>query len=648
MVDIAQGNASAIHSAANSIPALVWITGPDRRCSFVNHAWIQYTGMTAGEDSLHVSWLESISPEDRDRFWAEYSRAFDRRETFRLDFRVRAADNAYHWFRVEGAPHSGPNGAFLGYIGYCFDVDDSKRAEQAWRENQNQLAGIIASAMDAIITIDESQHITMFNAAAERIFRCRAEEAIGQHLDRFIPERFRTAHREHIRFFARTNVTRRHMGMLGAISGLRADGEEFPIEASISQFQVGGQKLFTVILRDITTRRLAEEEMERLLASEKAERETAEAANRMKDEFLSTLSHELRTPLNAILGWAHLLRSGRFDPRTHASGLEAIERNAKAQSQLIEDLLDASRIVMGKIRLDLHVVDLRSAIESAVETARPAARAKGIQLQTILSHEAGPVSGDPNRLQQVFWNLLSNAVKFTPDAGLVEVRLESAGANARITVRDTGKGISADLLPYVFDRFRQGDASATRKHGGLGLGLAIARHLVELHGGTIRVESPGENQGATFTIEFPSAAGPWIADSKNFLGTNPLRGLRVVLVDDEPDFLRLLSLVLSNSGAEVVTCRTALEALSAVESLRPHLVITDIAMPDEDGYALIRKLRAGGSRMPAVAVTGFASGEERDRALSEGFQAFVPKPIDPDELILMLANLAAPRPAVTH
>ena len=414
--------------------------------AYLNRAWLTYAGLIPRQP-LQNMWLDCIHPDDRDRFWTAYSAAFDNLKSFGFEYRILGFDRKYRWFRMKAAPRVGANGVCLGYIGYCLDIDETRRAEQALQESQDQLAGIIASAMDAIITVDESQHVTMFNAAAEKIFRCRAEEALGQPLDRFIPERFRAAHREHIQFFGRTNVTRRDMGMLGAISGVRCDGEEFPIEASISQFEVAGQKFFTVILRDITRRKLAEQERERLLASEKTQREVAEAANRMKDEFLATVSHELRTPLNAILGWVHLLRSGHFDEPTAASGLEAIERNARAQSQLVEDLLDVSRIIMGKIRLDFRVVDLRSIIEAAVETIRPAAQAKGIQVGIILNSGTGPVWGDPNRLQQVLWNLLSNAVKFTSGGGRVEIRLEQVNSTARITVNDTGKGISADVSP---------------------------------------------------------------------------------------------------------------------------------------------------------------------------------------------------------
>jgi PAS domain S-box-containing protein len=535
----------------------------------------------------------------------------------------------------------------------------AEAAAEALREGREQMAGIIGSAMDAIITVDADLRITMFNAAAELIFGCSAEEAIGRPIDRFIPNRFRLAHRRHMVTFGQANITRRSMGSLGAISALRANGEEFPIEASISHVTAGGRKLYTVILRDITGRKHAEQEREELLRREREARMAAESASRLKDEFLATVSHELRTPLNAILGWARMLRTGRLDQVTADKALESVERNARAQAQIIEDILDVSRIITGKLKLEFRPIELRSVIESAMDTIRLAADVKGIRTSFIQDHVVGPVLGDPTRLQQVFWNLLSNSVKFTSGGGLIEVRLEQADSVARVVVRDTGRGINPEFLRYVFDRFRQADSSSTRKYGGLGLGLSIVRHIIELHGGTVEADSPGEGGGATFTVEMPLAVGCGrervqagrgdrrLADNEvpsGFICPRELGGLHILVVDDEPDTLQVVKTVLSNCGAEVTTCVSAQEALEAFDRSIPDLLISDIAMPGEDGFSLIRRLRArgpgSGGNIPAAALTAYARIEDRMQVLSAGFQMFVPKPVEPDELVDVVASLA--------
>jgi signal transduction histidine kinase len=398
---------------------------------------------------------------------------------------------------------------------------------------------------------------------------------------------------------------------------------------------------------EVAERRRAQEERELLLRRERQARAEAEAASRTKDEFLAMLSHELRTPLTAMLGWAHLLRCGKLDEATAARGLGVLERSTRAQSQIIGDLLDVSRITAGKLRLEPRPTELGPALEAAVDAVRPAAAAKGIRLEVELDGAAGPVLGDPTRLQQVFWNLLANAVKFTPEGGEVGVRLARGGGQAVVTVRDTGVGVRPDFLAHVFERFSQADASTTRRYGGLGLGLAIVRHLVELHGGTVTAESAGEGRGATFAVRLPALpARPAAADGG--AGRPPGRGaggLRVLVVDDEPNTREMLALVLSGCGAEVTTVASAREALEALPRVRPDVLISDLAMPGEDGYALIRRVRAlpaeEGGRVPAVALTAYALAEDRARALSAGFQLHLPKPVDPAELAAVVENLAA-------
>lgn len=382
----------------------------------------------------------------------------------------------------------------------------------------------------------------------------------------------------------------------------------------------------------------------------------AQEANRLKDEFLATLSHELRTPLNGILGWSQMLRQGNLNETASARALETIERNAKAQVQLINDLLDISRIIQGKLRLDVRPVDLVPVIEAAIESVRLAADAKSVRLQSILDPAASPVSGDPDRLQQVLWNLLSNAIKFTPKRGRVQIRLERINSHVEIIISDTGKGITPQFLPYVFERFRQADSSITRAHGGLGLGLAIVRSLVEMHGGTVHVASPGEGQGSTFTVKLPimivhgkpskeERVHPTAASDGSSLDTSlNLDGLRILAVDDEVDARDLLVTILQAHGAAVQVAASSEEALKILEQFQPQVLISDIGMPDEDGYGLIRRVRAlkpeQGGRVPALALTAYAREEDRRRSLLAGFQMHLPKPVNPDELIVVVASLA--------
>jgi signal transduction histidine kinase len=384
------------------------------------------------------------------------------------------------------------------------------------------------------------------------------------------------------------------------------------------------QRSAVALRQEVAERKAAEEERARMLIREQAARAEAEQANRTKDEFLATLSHELRTPLTAILGWSHLLRSGKFSEEHLGRALETIERNARSQSQLIDDLLDVSRIITGKLSLDVRPVELATIVEAAIDSMRPAADAKNIRFEVAVADGGCQVTGDANRLQQVVWNLFSNAVKFTPEGGRVEVRLARAGTNAQITIRDTGAGIEPHFLPIIFDRFRQADGSTTRKHGGLGLGLSIVRHLVELHGGTISVHSDGADQGSTFTVSLPlreTAAKPAAvaAAAEPYFGEGGLRaprqppsldGLRILLVDDEADTRDMLSTILAKCGAVVRGCGSADEAMTLVSEWRPDLLVSDIGMPHEDGYSLIRRLRprrarAAETAYPAAALSRF-------------------------------------------
>jgi PAS domain S-box-containing protein len=511
-------------------------------------------------------------------------------------------------------------------------------------ELSQMLAAIVESSDDAIIAKTLDGVITSWNRAAEHTFGYRGEEIIGKHISVLrVPD-----HQEdfvqildHIRRGERVShfETKR----------CTKDGRIIDVSLTVSPIRdargtiVGASK----IARDITERKRAEQERERLLAA-------AEAANRMKDEFLATLSHELRTPLNAIVGWVRILLSGKARAEDLQEGLAAIERNAQVQCQLVEDLLDISRISSGNLRLDVQRLQIAEVIEAALATVMPAANARDIRIHKVLDSLAGPVTGDFARLQQVIWNLLSNAVKFTPKGGRVQVLLERVNSHVEISVIDTGVGIRPEFLPHVFDRFRQADPSTTRRHTGLGLGLAIAKQLVEMHGGSIRAKSPGEGQGSTFTVmlpimvvhpEWPEAkkVPPKDAAAEDETGLEgALAGIRVLVVDDEQDAQQIIRRVLENCMAEVALASSAAEAMELIGRFRPDVIVSDIGMPNEDGYDLIRQVRANHSakQIPAAALTAFARTEDRKRALLAGFQTHIAKPVDPAELTAAVASLA--------
>jgi signal transduction histidine kinase/ActR/RegA family two-component response regulator len=444
-------------------------------------------------------------------------------------------------------------------------------------------------------------------------------------------------------------------------------GAEVPVLLNAVRREGSGGAVNDCILIPIRQRNQYEGEILRA-------KSVAEEASRAKDEFLALVSHELRTPLNAILGWAQIVRSEDLDADLMRSALETIERNAKAQAHLIEDILDFSRIISGKLRLEISQVDPAQVLVAALDVVRPGAEAKCIRLQPLVSPDAGLVSGDPHRLQQVLWNLLSNAVKFTPEGGQVQVRLERINSHVEITVTDTGQGIAPEFLPYVFDRFRQEDSSSTKRHGGLGLGLAISRQIVELHGGTIRVHSDGDGKGTTFTVELPIAilhppntgtsapaadkntsrsrhTAPEPTTKADFQVEQPtgvttpsLAGLHVLVVEDDQDSRELLWTVLTHRGAQVTAVGNARQALEEIQQSRPDFLISDIEMPGEDGYDLIRRVRALGEHQggltPAIAVTAQARSTDRMRALGAGFQTHLAKPIIADELVSLLAKLS--------
>ena len=549
------------------------------------------------------------------------------------------------FLRVTYRPELNEANETVGWIASLTDITESKRAEEGLR----LLASIVESTEDGIIGKDLNGIITSWNAAAERLYGYTAQEIIGKPMSVLVPS---DRPDEETQLQGRLNRGERidHYETLRVAK----DGREVPVSLTVSPIKDGNGNVIgsSKIARDITDRKRAEAERESLLQREHAARSQAEEANRVKDEFLATLSHELRTPLNAILGWASLFRGGQLSGKDADNAMEIIERNAKVQSQLIESVLDVSRIVSGKLQLDVRPLQLSAVIKAALDSIRPAADAKNMSVRVMTNSDEPLVFGDPNRLQQVVWNLLSNAVKFSPAGSEVTVKLQSDASEVHIVVKDSGQGIADHFLPHVFDRFRQADSSTTRKHGGLGLGLAIVRHLVELHGGSVTVESDGEGKGATFTVSLPAL--------RKDIGTNghsgaqldgvaeselTLAGLKILIVEDQPDARELLKEMLLTHDADVKAAVSAAEALDVVREWQPQVVVSDISMPDVDGYTFIRRLRELGpcGGIPAIAVTAHAHAEDRERALTAGFQSHLSKPVELSDLLLSIAQVTNPQ-----
>ncbi|HEY0099404.1 MAG TPA: ATP-binding protein [Pyrinomonadaceae bacterium] len=506
---------------------------------------------------------------------------------------------------------------------------------------------LLNTAPCGFLSFNDDGKIMLVNATLLNLLGYEPDELPGRHVESLLTVASRIFYQTHL-----FPLLKLHDRVEEVYFSLRAkDGAEIPVLVNAVRRERGGVFANECILMHMRQRNRYEDE---LLKTKRA----AEEATRAKDEFLAVVSHELRTPLNAILGWARMLQTGKLDERTGVRALDAIERNAESQNQLIGDLLDFSRIISGKIRLDVGRVDLASVVRASIDVVSPAADAKGISLQADLDPEAEAVSGDPERLQQVMWNLLSNAVKFTPQGGRVQVRLTRVDSSVEIAVSDTGEGIDAEFLPYVFERFRQADSATTRRQSGLGLGLAITKHLLELHGGTITAESSGEGQGSTFILRLPTigvhqperfsiTSGEWQSPASED-HTQPvelarLDGIHVLVVDDEGDARELLTAILTQSGATVTVASNVADALDKLHSLKPDLLLSDIEMANEDGYSLIRKVRVleegRGQRIPAIALTAHARSSDRSRAISQGFQLHISKPVEPAELVIAIVNL---------
>ena len=574
-------------------------------------------------------------------------------------WRVRK-DGSLFWANVVITPMWAPDGQLLGYAKVTRDLTQRRHHEEALRQSEERFRLLVEGVADyAIFMLDVNGKVATWNVGAQRIKGYAAPEIIGQHFSIFYPQD------------ARDSGWPDHELQVAAEQGrfvdegwrLRQDGTMLWANVTITALRDEAGRLmgFAKLTRDLTQAKrveaieLASQQREEILEAERNARMAAQHATRVKDEFLATLSHELRTPLSAILGWTQiLLRKGsEIPPHEHHRAIEVIDRNARAQVQLIDDLLDLSRIMTGKIRLDLRQLSLSEVVAAAIESARPSADAKGIRLQGLLDPTQTTVNADGARLQQLVWNLLTNAIKFTPRGGQVQVVVQRVNSHIELSVSDTGIGIPASFLARVFDRFSQKDSSTTRSFGGLGLGLAIAKQLAELHGGTIRVSSPGEGQGATFFVDLPlsivqieeeaARVHPTSQGAASELAELPrLDGVHAFIVDDEPDARELLQRVFQDQGAQVTAFSSAQALLDALRTTRPTVIVSDIGMPKMDGYQMMRSLRAleaRDDRVPALALTAFARSEDRKRSLVAGYQAHLAKPFDVAELVLVVANL---------
>ncbi|MEK6289213.1 MAG: PAS domain S-box protein [Acidobacteriota bacterium] len=686
-----------------------------QRINFVSEHVEKLLGYAVDEWlSTQNFWLSIVHPDDRERAAQEAAAIFGSRRGGTSRFRWVARDGRVVWVEAQSVVVCDDAENPIGMRGVTMDITERKRAEDAQRFLA-EASGLLASSLDYQTTLASVAklavpkladwcmvHIVTDNGKLRQLAVAHTDpakiEAAHELRRRYpldldspigVPNVFRTGRAE---FYPRIDQQKlelaagnpdlakilRAAGLqscmivplvarnrtLGTITLLTAESDRHYDQTDLALAEdlahrialaVDNARLYREAQEAVTAREEALRLHNELLDREHTAREEAETANRAKDEFLATVSHELRTPLNAILGWAHMLRANKLDQTTEDRALETIERNAKSQAQLIEDILDVSRIVTGKLRLDVRPVELVPVVEAALDSVRPAADAKDIRVEAILDPRAGPILGDPDRLQQIVWNLAANAVKFTPKGGRVEVSLTRVNSQVEIVVSDTGQGISAEFVPYVFDRFRQADATSTRRYGGLGLGLAIVRHLTEMHGGTVRAESDGEGMGATFTVTLPVMAAhvderdaervhPASGGSTSLESPPRLDGVRVLVVDDERDTREMLTVMIGQLGAEVKTCASSDEAISLLSEWSPDVIVSDIEMPDEDGYDLMRRLRRseannGSRQVPAVALTAYARIEDRLRALAAGYQMHIAKPAEPAELAAVIASL---------
>lgn len=641
-----------LREVTDMMPHLVWSTTADGTPEYLNRRWVEAVNV-AIEDLRDFGWKKLVHPDDQTRVLDTWESARKAGEVFAAEYRLRMADGSWRWHQCKIVPMRTESGKISKWVGTALDIAESRHAVEVLKASEERFRRLADSAPILIWISDTTKQCVWFNKLWLQFTGRSLDEEIasrwsaGVHPD----DRRRCAEMYDRQFDARNPFEleyrlRRH------------DGEyRWILDRGTPFYESGG--IFTGYIGgciDITERKEAEAQSKKSLKIERAAREETERIGRMKDEFLATLSHEMRTPLNAILGWASLLRRGSVTQQNLAQAIETIERNARTQAQLIEDLLDMSRILSGKLHLEVKQVCALKTVTQVLETLKPAIDARKIQIRTEHSGSTFPILGDPNRLQQIIWNLLSNAIKFTPPGGQVTIRVEKIESSVKIHVQDSGKGIPPDFLPFVFDRFRQLDSSSTRPHSGLGIGLSIVKQLVELHGGTVKASSDGENRGAVFTVHLPVAA-VWHAPAQEVApkpepepekqhANEPdaqLSGIEVLVVDDDPDACDLLREIMGGSGANVKTAMSAADALEVFAKRPPHLLISDIAMPGEDGCSLIERIRGfppeKGGHIPAIALTAFTRSHDRRRIILAGYQIHLAKPVDPMELLAIAARL---------
>jgi PAS domain S-box-containing protein len=698
---------SELRTLADSIPQLAWMADPEGHVFWYNRGWYEYIGTTV-DDNPGWSSPSVHDPEILPSVLQRWQQSLASGTPFQMEFPLRGRNGEFRWFLTRVNPLRDEAGRVIRWFGTNTDVDEVKRAEEALRDETRmldllnktgiaigstlKLDDLLQAVTDAATQLSGAQFGAFFyntvNEQGEGYTLYTLSGAPREAFDKFGQPRatpmFAATFRGEgptrsddvqadprygqlaphyglpkghlpVKSFLAAPVNSRTGEVLGGLFFGHPRAAAFSERTERIIMGIASQAAVAIDnARLYENLRRAADERECLLQAERAARSEAERVSIMKDEFLATLSHELRTPLSAILGWSQVLSSGKVEPSDMAQGLEAIQRNARAQTQLIEDLLDMSRIISGKVRLDVQWTDLANVVEAAADSVRPSADAKGILLRKIIDPRVGPVSGDPTRLQQIAWNLLSNAIKFTPKGGKVDIILERVNSHLELTVRDNGIGIKPEFLPQVFERFRQADASTTRSYGGLGLGLSIVKSLVELHGGTVQATSEGEGQGSTFIVNLPLAPiheadqreHPTTSRSSHAAQTAEidLSGVKVLVVDDEPDARTLIKRVLSQYRAEVETAGSADEGLQKLRTFAPSVLISDIGMPGRDGYQFIRDVRKlpadQGGKTPSVALTAFARSEDRTRAMMAGFQLHIAKPIEPQELVATVGSLA--------
>jgi PAS domain S-box-containing protein len=697
--DTLRQSEEVLRALANSIPQLAWMAQADGNIVWFNERWYEYTG-TRPEQMAGWGWQSVHDPEVLPMVLQRWNESIRTGNPFDMEFPIRGADGQFRWFLTRVNAVRDRLGHVVRWFGTNTDVDQVKRVQQALRDESNvlellnstgsalarqrDLRSLLQTVADATTGIsgarcgafichgsdsagepftltavagaatDEFAHFGHAAAAGDGVLRCDdvgADPRYGA-----VPPCCMAGGQPALRSYLAVPVVARSGEVLGR---LMFGHPEAGVFTERTERIIGGIAAQAAVAIDNTrlyeAAQRAAEERKDLLESERLARAEAERTSQMKDEFLATLSHELRTPLSAILGWAQVLRRGTRDTADLQRGLQTIERNARAQAQLIEDLLDMSRITSGKVLLDIQTLAPAVFVDAAIETLRPAAEAKNIRLEKHYDAGTGMISGDPARLQQVIWNLLSNAIKFTPRDGLVQIGLRPADGNVEISVRDSGAGIAPEFITHVFERFRQGDASTTRQHGGLGLGLSIVKHLIEQHGGVVRVDSAGEQRGSCFTVELPAANQQLMAARPGRARYSPpsplspdivlqdLSRVKVLVVDDEPDARDLIKRILSDCNATVTTAASARAALDAFRAAPPDVLVSDLGMPEMDGFALLAEVRklgsAAGGDVPAVALTAFARSEDRLRALEAGFAAHISKPVEPTQLIVTVANM---------